>query len=168
MLVATDGMCVVNNLACSVLDVPHCLVSHFSCVAVVGGCYGAPGRYEFVQADSGNVIKAALVQVMDAGLWYGNFDIIFGPFLTHSQLPPPPCCPCAVVSVLSMLIWELLWAWNPMLCPCWRFRYAAKIKRVDLEGPRGSRIEIHFEGWAKTFDKWMYLSQNMVRRLITE
>ena len=61
------------------------------------------------------MIKGALVQVMDAGLWY-----------------------------------------------------AAKIKRVDLEGPRGSRIEIHFEGWAKTFDKWMYLSQNLVRRLITE
>ena len=34
---------------------------------------------------------------------YGNFDIILGPFLAHSEHPTPHC-PCAMVSVLAMLI----------------------------------------------------------------
>ena len=79
-----------------------------------GGGRAGPGRFEFIKADSDNVVTGALVQVMDSGFWY-----------------------------------------------------AAKIMKMDI-GPRGSRIKIHFEGWAKTFDKWMYLSQNLVRRLITE
>ena len=34
--------------------------------------------------------------------WYGNFDILLGPFRAHSRLHPAPRCPCAGVS----------------LCPC--------------------------------------------------
>ena len=35
---------------------------------------------------------------------HGNFGLILGPFLAHSQLQPSPYCPCAIVFVLSMLI----------------------------------------------------------------
>ena len=35
---------------------------------------------------------------------YGNFDIISGPFLAHSQPSPTLHCPCTVVSLLPMLI----------------------------------------------------------------
>ena len=50
---------------------------------------------------------------------YGNFDIIFGPFIAYSRAPthPPthPILPVCRGLLVAHADWELTGAWNPML-----------------------------------------------------
>ena len=63
----------------------------------------------------------------DERVMYGNFDIIFGPFLAHFSAPPHPAravC-CDLYGACADLV--LIGAWNLMLVPIWGCRASGRI-----------------------------------------
>ena len=55
---------------------------------------------------------------MGRGLWYGSFDVIYGPFLTPFQLSAAPHAPCNMLCQVRIYTDRVVvGGWDPMFTP---------------------------------------------------